>query len=452
MGNLSEDIVKYKNGELTPQEMHALEKKALADPFLAEAMEGIENISPAALKTDISTIDGKVSGKKKTILFTPLRIAAGIVLLVASVFFIFQLIPKPETIALKTEKQKPEIKNTESEKPRAGSGKETEKTENQKGEANNKPLKAESQGQGSGELKSPVKSEEQPSTAVQHAEPKNKNSEAEIVTPVTQAPVQDLAVQQQQLKIENDENKPAKETMGPELKAAGAKSISREKKSDSFAADEARVSAVPSAKRNMPKSISGQVISAEDGSPLPGVNVILKGTSIGTVTDSYGNYKISTDLDNRSLVFSFIGLQQQEVDASNRDKVDVQMKEDISQLSEVVVTALGVSKDDEAVPIMKWAEPEGGRKAYDAYLESNVVYPEEALKNKIKGKAGIEFTVGTDGSLSDFRVFKKLGYGCEDEIIRLVKSGPKWNPTTEDNKPIESTVKVRLRFDPSMAR
>ncbi len=183
---------------------------------------------------------------------------------------------------------------------------------------------------------------------------------------------------------------------------------------------------------------------------LPGVNVIVKGTTIGTVTDSNGNYKISTGPDNRTLVFSFIGFHAQEIDASSRDKVDVQMKDDVSQLSEVVVTALGLSKkDDQDEPVMKWAEPEGGRKAYDNYLESNVKYPEEALKNKVKGKAGIEFTVGTDGTLSDFQVIKKLGYGCEDEIIRLVKNGPRWNPTTEDNKPVESTVRVRLRFDPA---
>src|SRR5258708_5506843 len=120
MGNLSDDIVKYKMGELSQQEMHALEKKALADPFLAEALEGIENFSPEALKMGVSAIETKVRCKKKTVLFTPIRIAAGVVLLIASVFLIYQFIPKPETIALKTEKSKPGIKNAEGEK--AGSG------------------------------------------------------------------------------------------------------------------------------------------------------------------------------------------------------------------------------------------------------------------------------------------------------------------------------------------
>jgi hypothetical protein len=455
MGNLSDDIVKYKKGELSAPEMHALEKKALADPFLAEALEGVEDISSNILNEDVASLNKMVTTRKKKILFTPLRIAAGIVLLLGSTFLIYQLVPKPETIALKMEKPKLENKNTEGEK--AGSGNQpkeatNKKTLDQSGKSKVENKKTiESPVRASGISGSPVKSEEQ-AAIKKHGGPKKENSEAEIVAPITQAPAQDLSVQQQQIKIENDEDQPAKEITGPEQKAAEAKSVSGERRKSSFAISEGQRS-VPLAKTNVPKSILGHVVSSEDGSPLPGVNVILKGTTIGTVTDSNGDYKISTDLDNRSLVFSFIGLQSQEIDASHQDKVDVQMKEDVSQLSEVIVTAMGIAKDDQAEPVMKWAEPEGGRKAYDAYLESNVKYPEEALKNKIKGKAGIEFTVGTDGSLSDFRVFKKLGYGCEDEIIRLVKGGPKWKPTTEDNKPVESTVRVRLRFDPAkMAR
>jgi TonB family protein len=184
---------------------------------------------------------------------------------------------------------------------------------------------------------------------------------------------------------------------------------------------------------------------------LPGVNVNLKGTSISVVTDFDGNYSISAESENRQLVFSFIGLQQQEVDASNKSKIDVKMQDDVTQLSEVVVTGFGLAKNENHEPIIILAEPIGGKKAYDKYLESSLKYPEEALKNKIKGKAGIEFKVNIDGSLSSFRVIKKLGYGCEEEIIRLVKEGPKWTPSKENNKPFESTVRVRLRFDPVKA-
>ena len=94
--------------------------------------------------------------------------------------------------------------------------------------------------------------------------------------------------------------------------------------------------------------ISGKVTSAEDGSALPGVNVILKGTSTGTATDIDGNYKFSAPA-NGTLVFSFIGLTSKEVAIGNQSIINVAMSADAKQLSEVVVTALGVKRDEKAL-------------------------------------------------------------------------------------------------------
>ncbi|MEP2773552.1 MAG: mucoidy inhibitor MuiA family protein [Fulvivirga sp.] len=93
-----------------------------------------------------------------------------------------------------------------------------------------------------------------------------------------------------------------------------------------------------------PGSISGKVTSMEDGSPLPGVNVIIKGTTVGTVTDIQGNYSLTLPNDAKSLVFSFIGLNRQEVNIGNRPTIDVQMSPDVQQLSEVVVSGYSRSK------------------------------------------------------------------------------------------------------------
>jgi TonB-dependent starch-binding outer membrane protein SusC len=64
--------------------------------------------------------------------------------------------------------------------------------------------------------------------------------------------------------------------------------------------------------------ISGKVTSTEDGSPLPGVNVLEKGTTNGTVTDADGTFSISTTGDNPVLVFSFIGFSSQEAVVGGR--------------------------------------------------------------------------------------------------------------------------------------
>ncbi|MCF2444643.1 SusC/RagA family TonB-linked outer membrane protein [Dyadobacter sp. CY345] len=87
------------------------------------------------------------------------------------------------------------------------------------------------------------------------------------------------------------------------------------------------------------RSVTGRV-TADDGSILPGVNISVKGTTRGTTTNSQGDYTISAD-GGATLVYSFIGFQTQEVVLGTQSTVNVSLKNDVSQLQEVVVTALG---------------------------------------------------------------------------------------------------------------
>ncbi len=97
------------------------------------------------------------------------------------------------------------------------------------------------------------------------------------------------------------------------------------------------------------RTVAGKVTSIDDGESLPGVNVVVKGTTTGTVTDFDGNYKLSLPQSGGVLVFSFIGLSTQEVEIGSRSVIDVQMTSDVKQLSEVVVTALGLEKESRTV-------------------------------------------------------------------------------------------------------
>jgi iron complex outermembrane recepter protein len=91
--------------------------------------------------------------------------------------------------------------------------------------------------------------------------------------------------------------------------------------------------------------ITGKVISADDGSTLPGVNVTVKGSTRGTVTDVAGKYKLSDVTDSTLLVFSFIGYNPEEVRVGSRQVIDVVLRTQAQNLSEVVVTALGVKRE-----------------------------------------------------------------------------------------------------------
>src|SRR6187551_2759820 len=76
------------------------------------------------------------------------------------------------------------------------------------------------------------------------------------------------------------------------------------------------------------RTVTGRITSAEDGSPLPGVNVVLKGTTNGTVTDVSGAYTLKVPAEGGVLIFTFIGLTSQEAEIGSRASVDVSMKQD----------------------------------------------------------------------------------------------------------------------------
>jgi TonB-linked SusC/RagA family outer membrane protein len=97
------------------------------------------------------------------------------------------------------------------------------------------------------------------------------------------------------------------------------------------------------------RAITGKVTSSEDGSALPGVNVVVKGTTNGSVTDADGGYSLSVPSSGGSLIFSFIGLKTAEIAIGDRTTIDIQLSLDVTQLSEVVVTALGVERQAKAL-------------------------------------------------------------------------------------------------------
>ncbi len=91
------------------------------------------------------------------------------------------------------------------------------------------------------------------------------------------------------------------------------------------------------------RTITGKVTSYEDNEGLPGVNVVEKGTSNGTVTDVQGDYSLEVS-EGATLVFSSVGYTQEEVEVGNRSVIDLSMTQDIQQLQELVVVGYGAIK------------------------------------------------------------------------------------------------------------
>ncbi len=97
------------------------------------------------------------------------------------------------------------------------------------------------------------------------------------------------------------------------------------------------------------QQVRGSVKAAEDGSSLPGVSVLIKGSTKGTTTDNEGNYQLEIPTGKETLVFSFIGYTTQEVDINGRTTILIQLAADTKALQEVVVTALGIEKDKKTI-------------------------------------------------------------------------------------------------------
>ncbi len=95
--------------------------------------------------------------------------------------------------------------------------------------------------------------------------------------------------------------------------------------------------------------LTGRVTDASTGDPMPGVNIVVKGTAIGTITDLDGRYTLNLSDRNSLLAVSFIGYTPQEIPVAGKMNIDIIMSPGISALEEVVVTALGISREKKSL-------------------------------------------------------------------------------------------------------
>jgi TonB family protein len=91
-------------------------------------------------------------------------------------------------------------------------------------------------------------------------------------------------------------------------------------------------------------------------------------------------------------------------------------------------------------------EYQGGQKALGKFLGSRLRYPVRARENKIQGKVYIGFVIEKNGSLSDFKVIRGIGGGCDEEAIRVLKLSPLWKPGYSNGKPVRTSYTLPITF------
>lgn len=439
MTDYTNDITRYLNNEMSSAERHAFEKRVLEDPFLAEALEGAELLSSDEFVQDIESVHTKIKqaqfeqdGELEPLRVeksTPhkkekspglgkwvIRIAAGVILLLTSLYLLQQIKFLPEqSDQLALEQTQP-----------AASGE-----------------------------SSPDSIFDSQDLNLENQQPVNEKTEraAELSKPAPQILLEDAELEQvakddkqaeQQVPITPQETTKSEQTRVNEFDKTReplAQSVIAETAEKKQAASRAAASSSIST-----TTIRGKVTDVQNGSPIPGVNVIIKGTAIGSVTDANGEYQINYSITNPTLVFSFIGFENKEAKVENGNELNVQLDTDATSLSEIVVVGYGAESIAPIAPTFELAYPLPDNRNFRQYLEKNMIYPADAKANKTEGRVTVDFYVEPDGSLTDFMVVRGIGSGCDEELIRLIQSGPKWVATKKDGIPIRDKVRVRFKF------
>lgn len=144
------------------------------------------------------------------------------------------------------------------------------------------------------------------------------------------------------------------------------------------------------------KKITGKVLDSKDSSPLPGVNVLIKGTGTGTSTDVNGNFEINVPNESSVLVFSFVGFTSQEITVGSQSVIDVNLASDAKALTEVVVIGYGTVRKSDLTGAVATIKGE-------QLMDKPVPNVSQALQGKI---AGVEVSVNSNapGAAAKVRV------------------------------------------------
>ncbi|MBI5008605.1 MAG: TonB-dependent receptor plug domain-containing protein, partial [Bacteroidia bacterium] len=174
--------------------------------------------------------------------------------------------------------------------------------------------------------------------------------------------------------------------------------------------------------------ITGTVTSSVEGEgAVPGVSVSVAGTTIGTITGVDGKFSLTAPQNVTTLIFSYIGMKKQEVEVGGRSVVDVVMEPDLLGLDEVVVTALGISREKKA---LGYSVQDLGGENIEKTKVSNIV-------NAFQGKlSGVQITNSDGGVASGVRILirgvNSLSASGNNQPLFVVDGVP-INNSTSDN-------------------
>jgi TonB family protein len=429
-GYSRETLLRYLSGQMSPAEMHALEKAALEDPFLADALDGLKQETSSQLKNDLDSLDQQLINRTDPkIIPMPPRIKWWRVAIVASIiglmglsYYLYtNLDEEPPVIAQLSEKVTTDSINKDKEAIIRYDSTTAAEAEKFRDEEDDKSIQISTSENNNPDPAKTKMAEKVPPLQIQ-APPASdkglpKNAEAEAGR-----------VSNAQVTLEeNALNQPAR----PEK-------VSR-----------ARVQRpVESEKGPALFYFVGRVTDMHQN-PVAFANIAFRHSQRSNYTDANGNFKILAGDSTVQVDIKSVGYQPRSVRLTNNQPMHQVMLQaaPYSKKKALAKTLENKSMDSEikekSDPELEKpdAEPRDGFAAYQFYLLNNVRIPAEARERSIKGVVELSFLVGDNGRLSDFKIEKSLCHSCDKEAIRLIKDGPPWILYNSD-LPVRSRITV----------
>ncbi len=443
------DFLRYLENQMTEAERNAFERELQKHPFEAEALEGLQQISPEELPNDLREMKSKITRKKRTPRYRYWAAAATILLLISSSILWFQLkdkSPVPElTENKKITKEEPTVEQEKS--PMEKSVPEND-TSLQMMEFTDSAVDDES------EIKLDIQSNEKSATeknkiqpaarhkAVKSAEkPVSKKPEVKTFTMVPKSAESLIEITDSERKIEavpQNDNK---------VVIRGVSTLQNNQKSNKIDLPQ-KFGEITTLKD---KVIHGKVISPVDNQPLPGATILQKGTKNAVLSDQEGNFSLKMIGDSDNVVTtSFVGMKTQEFHPSADSINIIRMAPEQSALGEVVVTGYGKPEINKALSSAVRVEknvnvwPVGGMEELEKYLEEKAVLPKDYKQNR----AVVELVVKFDkfGAISGFTNENSADSLLFEQAKKMIKEGPKWTPEIRNRQPVDSEKELKIVF------
>ncbi|MBS1530184.1 MAG: carboxypeptidase-like regulatory domain-containing protein [Bacteroidetes bacterium] len=438
-------IKKYLAGELDARAMHELERRALDDPFLADALEGYENAGKDQQKHlgDLSArLRNRTDGKVR--MFTPriqLSVAASLLVLIGIGAWLVTRTKNTTEVELKqvaaNVKQAPKPEQPTISAPLQPATRAADTIART-------PIQKRHVYSANADLdvtppKADATANQSPAVAALQFKPdSNLNAAADkniapgyvsnTTTAKAQPPVDVLKsvpkvndVIVQSLAVNNSKAKKAR-PMVPETL---------------LNAHEENLDVQPASHGNY-----GTLVGVVTGNnqPLVGAIVKLSGADFGVVTDLNGRFVMHNVPDNKSLEVKSLGYTTRQVKLNGRDSITVSLEPNSNALAEVVTVAKPIlNNNDDKSSGSAGVRPRAVWKALNSYLDKNAVSPDGKT-----GQVVLSFTVNGRGGLSGFTIVQSLGASADQKAKDLLSNGPVWAGNT-DGRPHQVRITVSFQ-------